>query len=72
MYAQSFKTSKGPRKQWIFEDAPMYYPVDPRFSQSHIWTRCESIHPIGTNFTYGIEDQQGKRFTPDVPLDLAK
>jgi len=43
----------------ILEDAPQYFPADTRFHQSDIWISYKSVSAINTDFTFGIEDQEG-------------
>jgi len=45
----------------ILENAPQYYPADRRYSQSRIWISYKDVSSINTEFTYGIEDQQGAK-----------
>jgi len=45
----------------ILGNAPMWYPENLRFSQSQIWISYQNVSSINTDFTYGIEDQQGAK-----------
>jgi hypothetical protein len=45
----------------ILENAPQYYPADRRYSQSRIWISYKDVASINTDFTFGIEDQQGAK-----------
>jgi hypothetical protein len=45
----------------ILENAPQYYPADRRYSQSRIWISYKDVSSINTDFSLGIEDQQGAK-----------
>jgi len=45
----------------ILEEAPQYYPADRRYSQSYIYVSYKDVSSINTDFTFGIEDQQGSK-----------